>query len=428
MIAGPLPARFLEYFSRLGLFTFAFGYVGGLAPANIGLGILLMAFLGKCICGERQVLQDHFVRLAMLWLIVALALAAWGAWLFPAVARSQYSSLPEVWSFAFIPLVALATRGKHQLILPALLVALFGLTYRLVRDVVLGVGPPDHYDLVALGVGRNLAVLFIDVGAVGCLVLLFALVESRTWRGLRRLAASTLCLLILAALLYAWIAAASRTSLVALPLAFAALIAGRLLGAGGRRIAVVGLMLAAAFAALIVAYDARILGELQKDSDTWAAIAAGQWDTVPQDTATGLRFHMWHLAWDNWVQHPLTGLGPSATHLLRSDPSRAFLAVFNQYHSGYVELLLRTGLIGLSFYLVATVLVWRAALRARAAGHLPRSLFELLVAGFAIFVALNFTNAILFFQQGWQFIVLFGGIAYGYTWAERRPANADTTS
>ena len=55
-------------------------------------------------------------------------------------------------------------------------------------------------------------------------------------------------------------------------------------------------------------------------------------------------------------------------------------------------------------------------------------MFKLLVAGFAIFVALNFTNAILFFQQGWQFIVLFGGIAYGYTWAERRPANADTTS
>lgn len=428
MIAGTLPTRLLEYFSRLGLFTFAFGYVGGLAPANVGLGILLVAFLGKCACGERQVLQDRFVRLAMLWLLVTLALAAWGAWLFPAVARSQYSSLPEVWSFAFIPLVALATRGKHQLILPALLVALFGLTYRLVRDVVLGVGPPDHYDSVALGVGRNLAVLFIDVGAVGCLVLLFALLESRTWRGARRLAASALCLLILAALLYAWIAATSRTSLVALPLAFAALIAGRLLGAGGRRVAVVGLMLAAAFAALIMAYDARILGELQKDSGTWAAIAAGHWDAVPQDTATGLRFHMWHLAWDNWVQHPLTGLGPSVTHLLRSDPSRAFLSTFNQYHSGYVELLLRTGLIGVAFYLAATVLVWQATLRARAAGLLPRSLFELLVAGFAIFVALNFTNAILFFQQGWQFIVLFGGIAYGYRWAEHRPGNADSKS
>ena len=55
MIAGPLPARFLEYFSRLGLFTFAFGYVGGLAPANIGLGILLMAFLGKCISSASYV-------------------------------------------------------------------------------------------------------------------------------------------------------------------------------------------------------------------------------------------------------------------------------------------------------------------------------------------------------------------------------------
>ena len=427
MIVAPLLPRLWEYFSRLGLLTFAFGYVGGLAPANIGLGILLVAFLSRCACGERHLLRDRFVHLSMLWLVVALALAVWGAWLFPAVGKSQFSSLPEVWSFAFIPLVALATRGNNRLILLTLLVALFGLLYRLVRDVVLGVGPPDHYDNVALGVGRNLAVLFIDVGAVGCLVLLFTLFDSPLLRGARRLVAAGLCLLALAALLYAWVAAASRTSLVALPLACAAIVLGRLVG-GRRSTILVGLTLTVAFAVLMTTYAGRIFGELQKDAGTWSAIAAGDWGAVPRDTATGLRFHMWHLAWDYWVQRPVTGLGPSVTHLLRSDPSRAFLAVFNQYHSGYVELLLRTGLIGVAFYLVATLRVWQVALRARAAGRLPRGLFELLVAGFAIFVALNFTNAILFFQQGWQFVVLFGGIAYGYAWADGRPADAEPGS
>ena len=53
---------------------------GGLAPANIGLGILLVAFLSRCACGERHLLRDRFVRLSMLWLVVTLALAAYGVW------------------------------------------------------------------------------------------------------------------------------------------------------------------------------------------------------------------------------------------------------------------------------------------------------------------------------------------------------------
>ena len=47
MIAAAHPSRLWEDFSRLGLLTFAFGYVGALALANTGLGILLIAFLGR---------------------------------------------------------------------------------------------------------------------------------------------------------------------------------------------------------------------------------------------------------------------------------------------------------------------------------------------------------------------------------------------
>ena len=98
MIAAAHPSRLWEDFSRLGLLTFAFGYVGALALANTGLGILLIAFLGRCAGGERHLLRDRFVRLSMLWLVVTLALAAYGVWLFPAVGWSQFSSLSEVTS------------------------------------------------------------------------------------------------------------------------------------------------------------------------------------------------------------------------------------------------------------------------------------------------------------------------------------------
>ncbi len=417
--AGRVADRLAERLGLAGLGLFAFGYVGGRALANIGLGLLLLAFAATCAGDWRRVAADRLVRLGLVWIGVVTLLAVRGAALYPDVAAHQYQSLVELWSFAFVPLVAAATRGRTTRVVATLLAALAGVLYKLARDVVLGVGPPDHYDDLALGVGRNLAVLFIDVGAVGCVLMLFALFEAPHWSRARRGAAGLASATALAALLLAWAAATSRTSLAVLPLVLAGVLAGRLLG--DRRVLGLGLVLGLILLAVAALNKERIMLEAFKDGSTWAAIAAGDPAAVPRDTATGLRFHMWHLAWENWRQHPLLGVGPSVSHLFERDPSRSFLAIYNQYHSGYVELLLRSGLVGAGFYLAAAWLVWRTALQAVRAGRMPRALFELLMAGFAIFAALNFTNSILFFQQGWQFIVLFGGLARGYAWAAPPP-------
>ena len=124
--------------SIAGLCLFSFGYVGGLALANIGLGILLLVFLAALRANWRILARDTFIRYSLLWIIVAIGLAAHGAALFPRVAASQYSSLTEIWSFGFIPLVALATRGNPRLVATTLLLALAGVLFRLVKDVYLG--------------------------------------------------------------------------------------------------------------------------------------------------------------------------------------------------------------------------------------------------------------------------------------------------
>lgn len=397
--------------AQAGLVVFAFGYVGGKAIANVGLLMLLLAFVVRLPADGRVFLKDPLVRFGLAWMAYVLALAVWAAGRFPGT--EQFEALPEVWSFAFIPLVALASRGDTRRVLIALLAALCGLMFRMARDVHFDGGPWLRYEASALGGGRNLGVLFIDVGLLGCVALLMALTVGRVrHRGPAR-AVLAVCVI---ALLYAWGAARSRTSLVALPLGVLALVAlqarrGDWLwrrGAG-----VLGVMLSIALAVALLQRWPDVVAEMTKDAATWQALVSGRLDAVQID-ATGYRVHMWQLAYARWSEHPLTGIGPSVAHLLADDPQRPFLADFNQFHNSYVEILLRTGLIGAGFYLAAAWRVGGVAVAAARSGRMPRLLLDFLLVSLAVYLLLSAANSIMFFQQGWHFLVLFGGLAYGY--------------
>ena len=403
----------VDGFALAALVVFAFGYVGGRAIANVGLGLLLLVFLLRLPSDGRMFLNDPLGRLGLVWMSYVLALAAWAKGRFPGT--EQFEALPEVWSFAFIPLVALASRGDSRRVLITLLAALCGLMFRMARDLNFDGGPWLRYEAFALGGGRNLAVLFIDVGLLGCVALLVALACHQVSHRRAAFAALVACV---AALLYAWVAARSRTSIVALPLALLALMVLQARRGDQRRrryAGMLGVVLSLALAAAVLARLPAILAEMTKDVATWQAIFSGRLDTVQVD-ATGYRVHMWQLAYARWIEHPLTGIGPSVAHLLGSDPQRPFLAGFNQFHNSYVEILLRTGLIGVGFYLAAAWLVGRAAVAMARAGRMPWLLLDFLLVSLGVYLLLSGANSILFFQQGWHFIVLFGGLAYGYRW------------
>lgn len=402
------------------LCIFAFGYVGGKAIANVGLVLLLLSF---CLCvpaRAEMLLKDGLVRLGLVWMAYVLALAAWSAHLYPAT--RPFSSLTEVWSFAFIPLVALASRGDTRRVIGVLLLALAGVIFRQLADLNLGDGLLFDYATIALGAGRNLAVLFIDVAATGCIALLVALAAMKQRSAAWRAGAALGIVACLVLLLLGWVAARSRVSLVMLPLAVLALLGCGWLG--GRvdksRAWVVGGLFCAALAGLVAFNLPLVMAEMAKDTDTWRAIFTGQLEGIAID-ATGLRVHMWQLAFSKWITSPFIGAGLSVGHFLSEDPQRPFLADFNHFHSTYVEILLRTGLIGALFYLVAAGFVLAAIRSAVREGRMPRGLRDFLLISLGIFLALSATNSILFFQQGWHFIVLFGGLAYGYRWAPRSP-------
>lgn len=411
---APVAQRLAEAAGLLGLGVFAFGYIGGRAIANIGLGLLLLAFLLQLPRCHRFLRRDPLVLLGLAWMGYILALASWANWRDPDT--GQYSALTETWSFAFIPLVALATRGNSRRVLGVLLLALGGLMFRLVRDLNFDGGAWLRYDAFALGGGRNLGVLFIDVGILGCITLLTCLF-GRSWPPVRRFTAIVAIGACVVLLVYAWVQARSRLSLIGLPLCLVLLfvLRRRTLPHNHRTVRVLYVALLLGMALGVATYWSEIAAELIKDGATWRALISGRLDAVEID-ATGYRIHMWQLAHSYWIAHPLTGVGPSVSHLLASDPQRPFLAGFNQFHNSYVELLLRTGLIGATFYLSAALLVVHAAVQATRTGAMPRALGDFLLVSFLIYALLCTANSILFFQQGWHFLVLFGGLAYGYRW------------
>ncbi len=407
-------ARFADHIGLIGLAVFAFGYVAGRAISNVGLGMLLVALLLGLPRYASLLRNDPLVRLGLTWMAYCTGLAVWADGVYPE--SRQYGALPEVWSFAFVPLVALATRGNHHRVIGVLLLALFGLMYRLAKEANFGDGPVFDYNLVALGNGRNLAVLFIDVGALGTVTLLLGLTMQRTWPVTLRVLALTGVFACFAVLLIAWISAPSRTSLVALPLTMTVLLLRDWRNSVQfRNVRLVGTGLCIVLLVFITTHLAEIRDVISKDIDTWRAVASGHVEEIQLDS-TGLRIHMWQLAYSRWIEYPLTGIGPSVAHLLGSDPQRPFLAIFNQFHSGFVELLLRIGLIGATVLTTAAVLIFRSALQARRDGLMPPRLYVFLVLSLLTFLLLNVSNSILFFQQGWQFLVLFGGLAYGYRW------------
>lgn len=77
--------------AQAGLVVFAFGYVGGKAIANVGLLMLLLAFVVRLPADGRVFLKDPLVRFGLAWMAYVLALAVWAAGRFPGRSSSRPS-------------------------------------------------------------------------------------------------------------------------------------------------------------------------------------------------------------------------------------------------------------------------------------------------------------------------------------------------
>jgi O-antigen ligase len=384
-----------------GLALLAFGVVASKAAANLGMAWLLGVFLFTAFRRPtfiRNSWRDPLFRLCLLWILLS-SIAA--------LVRGELSGLLETWNFALLPLVACAAYGRRDALRIIAWSFMGALLLRLALDGWQAGGIPD-YSLRALGAPRNLAVLFIGSGVL----VVLAFWRSDWSRGAARRAA---LLAVGAITLWAWQHAHSRASLIALPLALLCLVwISREAISSPTLLSWKSLAQWAAALALLAFLALPVLQDrFAADGASLAALSSGKLGAVADDSI-GLRLRMWQIGWEAFLQRPWLGHGAHVTPLLASRPEWPMLGTYRHFHNGYLETVLRYGLIGFSFFIVGFVLLARGIHSAWRCDRLPTPLAGFLCAAGLLYLLLNLGESLFFFQQGWHYLVLCGGLGYGY--------------
>ncbi|QSA96242.1 O-antigen ligase [Methylococcus sp. EFPC2] len=392
---------------------FSLGLALSKALANVSLALLAAPFLWHLIHHRARLWADPMVRIGAAWVVYVTVL---GVIEFYLLDLKKLPSFIEVYGYAFIPLFAAALQGRAERVRISLLLALAGLSIKILLDGH-WFEPGPIFDYAnwqkALGVNRNNTAPLIDAGLLG---LILWLNEQRSAL-FRRPGVATVALLpVLGLLLYVWVTLSSRASWIstvaAVLLALACLYVRRAEGPAGQLRTLVGTL---AVVAVLVGYGfgPAMFARLTDESDTWQALLSGDWQHVPL-SSLGTRFRLAHIGLDYFFQRPLTGWGPNVKELIAINTLYPESSDNVQLHNGMVELLVRTGLIGVAFYAAAALVVYRAARELPTILPHGTALFAGLMGTFAIIVLNNFSISLIYFQHGWQLILFAGGLAYGH--------------
>ncbi|WP_177202053.1 O-antigen ligase family protein [Hydrogenimonas thermophila] len=323
--------------------------------------------------------------------------------------------------------MAYILKGNQQRVVLSLILFLTGFLIRLFYDAnILSPGPFLDYREYIFSTDKNFAAIIIDTTMVG--VLLFStyfIIDFIQKKNTVAIYNILISLVVLIPTILAWSSLNSRAAWISLAISslFIVIILMFQTKQQGftKKYAIVFFIffISVISLALLVRGD-MIISKLTSESKTWQAILSMDLENIPK-TSIGLRIHMWHYAIQLWLQHPLLGHGLNITHLTSNIPAEMGFKGFANLHNAYLEILARTGLIGLIFYISALFITLKAVFKAYTQHYIPLFLFIFFIEILLIFLFNNVSVGFIFFQHGWQYIVLFGGIAYSYRYAQMKP-------
>lgn len=146
-----------------------------------------------------------------------------------------------------------------------------------------------------------------------------------------------------------------------------------------------------------------------------------------QVTSIGTRLVIWREGLRQWLDRPFFGHGPGSTAGLLDEAERRYrIDEVGDFHSTYVELLVRLGMTGVLFYLVHLALCGAGFARGLRQGWYDREVATFLLAGGLLFaVTLIFKEGTLDLRGGAVATFFLGGY-YAYT-ASRLTGNASVS-
>lgn len=254
--------------------------------------------------------------------------------------------------------------------------------------------------------------LYASMGLLG--IVLFPVAPHASRRGYGKVVAWVGALFLM---LFALMSSQSRSSWAAITLALPILLLLRWWYAGEASIAVVRrhgawiALVAGGTVVLVVWYMPTIVASIAADQVALRALFTGSFENVP-DSSLGQRIQMWQVGVESWLRHPWFGNGPgSAEHFLAHSGNPA-IAMHPHVHNAPLDLLVRTGFIGLLLMGSFFVLLGRVLLRAWREGRVEQGTALLLAGGLLLFLVSSLATFLLTRNQGLFFLALFGGMTY----------------
>lgn len=416
--------RWIEMAGFAGACLFAFGAWAGIALANVGTTLMLLALLGD---GRR--VWGVLRRSVWPWLLLAslatLAISTWQAWpeVSAALHREDAGKLARLWAFL---LVAWWLGGDVRRIWWLLALALAGFTWgRFASPDLRAVAtlPPGErlgFGLPILAFGQYAAMALLGLG----------LAAPRLWRlrggALRIMMVALWCAAVLL-LVQGLLIAQARAIWLLLALLLPLLLWLGLRGSGRaalsrRELAVIVVLLLVGAGFLARHFDA-IAFRFAAETASFQALLDGRIADVDYGSV-GMRVHAWLYGTDLLAARPWFGWGPGAVrHLLETAPD-AGIRTLADFHDLYLELPIRIGLLGSLPFAIGTVVVFAALQQARRERRLPRDLYLILLAALLLHFAASVTN-MRTLNFDWRFYwMLFAGAATTFALQPRAPSTS----
>jgi len=413
----------------VGLYLLAFSQIANKAAALVGLLLMLLAAIaGWRFC--RAALAHSEVAWVVLILSCYVVLrAVVGAWQQPTLAPVDYHSLTDWMLLPLFPLVALYSRGDSRRNMRVLALAwvgsLLGLGLRSKWPAIEQAwfdGGRVHWGLPFIS-----SALYLGTLLIGWLAFAGRIMRSgRCWW--LRLIAWLAMAAILGEMLFL---TQSRSVLLSLTVILPLMGLIKLWRTPNRAVRRRGMVMATAVifgvAALAIANRGAIITRFHKTSETVQGMATFELKKIPK-TSLGRRVRLYSFGGHMWLERPIWGWGSGfeATTMGANAPldpiaSRRY---YPHLHDGYLETLVRFGIVGFGLAGLLAFFLARDLWRAWRNGDLPLDMGLFLVASGLLAALTNLTDYRLTHKPYAFYTILLLGLVYGYVLKSRKRQRA----
>lgn len=403
-----------------GVYLYSFAATLSTAAASLATVLMVPAFFPQIGLALRHLRRSPFFWLFVLFSVYVLVRTAAAAQAFPDTAALQWDQGRDFVTLGLIWLVGWWLGGDLKKVF--VVIALFVASV-VVRIFVyapwqeIGKLLTGSYGPFGFGIWHIPFGLYASVALAALLIFaprIIGMGRSRIQVWMLAVGWVLLVLLLLQALFVTKSRGAWLAALAGLPFLGIAYVRafGRMSRHVARTVATLSVLGVAAALLLVSLNFDRIRERMGSESHVYQAILEGDLDKVPQ-TSVGTRIHLYYFAAQKIFERPLTGWGPGS-HLMLIEQSGVGTDAYQppHFHSAYVEIPLRLGLIGAACFVAGLWILIRGLWRAYRRGEVPDDLFWFWSAALAITLVWNIPDFRLTRWENMAYTLWLGGIGY----------------